>query len=165
MRRDELARPRCRVLCRLRHPPRLEGLRHHENPALHHRLAADASHPGLGRQGPQAIRPVVARFIAFTAGYNLYARLPHLLVDIRVLPYYYITMITSRLTSKYQATIPGQVREILGVGRGDSIAFSIADGKVILEKVEPVDTDFLRMLDRTLDDWNSPEDDDAFRNL
>jgi AbrB family looped-hinge helix DNA binding protein len=74
-------------------------------------------------------------------------------------------MITSRLTSKYQATIPGKVREILGIGRGDSVAFSVADGKVILKKVEPVDKDFLRMLDRTLDDWNSPEDDHAFENL
>jgi antitoxin PrlF len=74
-------------------------------------------------------------------------------------------MIISRLTSKYQATIPGQVREILGVGRGDSIAFSILDGKIVLEKVEPVDTDFHHMLDRTLNDWNSPEDDDAFGNL
>ena len=74
-------------------------------------------------------------------------------------------MITSRVTSKYQATIPGQIRDILGIGRGDSIAFSIEDGKVTLEKVEPLDTDFLRMLDRSLDDWNSPEDDDAFGNL
>jgi len=74
-------------------------------------------------------------------------------------------MITSRLTSKYQATIPSQIREILDIGSGDIVAFSVADGRVVLQKVEPVDTDFLRLLDRTLDDWNSPEDDRAFGNL
>ena len=74
-------------------------------------------------------------------------------------------MIISRVTSKYQATIPSDIRDILKLGRGDSIAFSITDGKVVLEKVQPVDANFLRMLDRTLSEWNSPEDDDAFKDL
>src|SRR5271166_5855475 len=74
-------------------------------------------------------------------------------------------MINSRVTSKYQATIPSDIRDILKLGRGDSIAFSITDGKVVLEKVQPVDANFLRMLDRTLSEWNSPEDDDAFKDL
>ena len=74
-------------------------------------------------------------------------------------------MINSRVTSKYQATIPSDIRDILKLGRGDSIAFSITDGKVVLEKVQPVDANFLRMLNRTLSEWNSPEDDDAFKDL
>ncbi len=36
----------------------------------------------------------------------------------------------SRLTSKYQATIPQPVRESLGVGAGDSIAFVVESGRV-----------------------------------
>ena len=74
-------------------------------------------------------------------------------------------MIISRVTSKYQTTIPGPIRKMLGLAQGDSVAFSVADGKVILEKLEPMDKDFLRMLDQTLSEWNSPEDDDAFRDL
>jgi antitoxin PrlF len=74
-------------------------------------------------------------------------------------------LLTSRLNLKYQATIPRQVREILGIGRGDSIVFLIADGKVFLENAPPVHTSLVRMLDGTLDDWNSAEDDDAFSNL
>lgn len=40
----------------------------------------------------------------------------------------------SRITSKGQVTIPKAVREALGVGRGDRVAFRVQeDGTVVLE--------------------------------
>ncbi|MFN3288756.1 MAG: AbrB/MazE/SpoVT family DNA-binding domain-containing protein [Sphingomonadaceae bacterium] len=43
-------------------------------------------------------------------------------------------MIQSRLTAKAQTTIPRAVRQALGVRPGDSLAYSIEDGRVVLHK-------------------------------
>ena len=43
-------------------------------------------------------------------------------------------MITSKLTSKAQTTIPQAVRTALGVGPGDEIAYAIVEGHVLLTK-------------------------------
>jgi antitoxin PrlF len=46
---------------------------------------------------------------------------------------------TSKLTSKYQATIPEPVRKALHLGAGDAIAFDIDDNQIRLRKARPVD--------------------------
>ena len=71
----------------------------------------------------------------------------------------------SRLTSKYQATIPRPVRERLGVGAGDSVAFIVEDDRVWLRRAEPLDREFARALTDTLDEWLSPADEEAYRGL
>jgi antitoxin PrlF len=43
-------------------------------------------------------------------------------------------MITSRLTSKAQTTIPQAVRTALGLRPGDSIAYQIEDGRAVLTR-------------------------------
>jgi antitoxin PrlF len=43
-------------------------------------------------------------------------------------------MITSRITSKAQTTVPLPVRLALGLSEGDEILYSIEDGRVILAK-------------------------------
>jgi antitoxin PrlF len=43
-------------------------------------------------------------------------------------------MIQSRITAKAQTTIPRAVREALGVGAGDTLAYRIEDGVVILTR-------------------------------
>jgi len=43
-------------------------------------------------------------------------------------------MITSKLTSKAQTTIPQPVRVALHLREGDAIAYRIEDGRVILSK-------------------------------
>jgi antitoxin PrlF len=43
-------------------------------------------------------------------------------------------MITSKLTSKAQTTIPQPVRAALRLAEGDEIAYEIEDGRVILTK-------------------------------
>ena len=50
---------------------------------------------------------------------------------------------SSKLTSKYQATIPEPVRKILNLDAGDSLAFDIDEGQVQLRNQTPL-TSLLR---------------------
>lgn len=71
----------------------------------------------------------------------------------------------STLTSKYQATIPAEVREKLELHAGDKIAFEIVRNKVYLIKIKPFDLDYHQALENTLSEWNSAEDETAYENL
>lgn len=44
-------------------------------------------------------------------------------------------MLTSRLTSKAQTTLPRAVRQALGVGPGDVVAYAVEPGRVVLTRV------------------------------
>jgi antitoxin PrlF len=72
---------------------------------------------------------------------------------------------TSKLTSKYQATIPEPVRRLLHLEAGDAIAFDIDDTTVKLRKARPVDLAFAQGLEGTLTEWSSAADDKAYRDL
>jgi antitoxin PrlF len=73
---------------------------------------------------------------------------------------------TSRLTSKGQATFPAGVRERLHLKPGDRVVFEAANsGPVFVRKFEPLDLEYLAALETTLSEWNSAEDDEAFRDL
>jgi antitoxin PrlF len=71
-------------------------------------------------------------------------------------------MITSKLTSKAQTTIPLPVRNALRLGAGDEIAYRIEGEHVILTKADrgPVDDPFA-----TFDEWSSEADRLAFADL
>jgi antitoxin PrlF len=75
-------------------------------------------------------------------------------------------MITSKLTSKAQTTIPRAVRTALGVRPGDEIAYAIADGHVLLTKAAKLrrgasfEDPFA-----SFQEWDTPEDDEAFGDL
>ena len=72
-------------------------------------------------------------------------------------------MITSRLTSKAQTTIPQPVRAALGLRPGDAIAYRIEDGRVVLTraKVEaPEDDPF-----GTFGEWGGAADTEAYAGL
>jgi antitoxin PrlF len=64
-------------------------------------------------------------------------------------------MITSKLTTKAQTTIPQAVRAALGLREGDEITYSIEEGRVVLTRAtaEPADDPF-----HTFTDWNSEAD-------
>jgi AbrB family looped-hinge helix DNA binding protein len=76
-----------------------------------------------------------------------------------------VTKLTSRLTSKGQATIPKPVRDHLGLRAGDAVQFVVEQGRVVLRRPDPLDDDYLRLATTAFDDWNAPEADDAFRDL
>ena len=72
-------------------------------------------------------------------------------------------MITSRLTSKAQTTIPQPVRAALRLKQGDEILYEIDQDPVILTKArrgKERDDPF-----RTFDEWNSDADKKAYGRL
>jgi antitoxin PrlF len=75
-------------------------------------------------------------------------------------------METSRLTAKYQATVPADVRAALGLQAGDTIAWDVTDGNARVRKIAALDLLFLRGVEANLaEEWLSTEDMDAFRDL
>ena len=72
-------------------------------------------------------------------------------------------MITSKLTSKAQTTIPQPVRTALRLREGDEIAYVIEAGRVSLTRAQsdkPTDDPF-----RTFAEWDSAADTDAYAGL
>ena len=72
-------------------------------------------------------------------------------------------MITSRLTSKAQTTIPRAVRTALGLHAGDEVAYVIEDGRAVLTRVDGgvvADNPFA-----TFSEWHSDADVDAYGKL
>ncbi|MEE8114340.1 MAG: AbrB/MazE/SpoVT family DNA-binding domain-containing protein [Nitrososphaerales archaeon] len=74
-------------------------------------------------------------------------------------------MLTSRLSSKGQVTIPKEIREAIGLESGNMIAYEVHNGSVIISRVEAFDTAFHEALSKTLEEWESSEDEEAFRDL
>ena len=81
----------------------------------------------------------------------------------------------AKLTSKGQTTIPREVRDKLAqfgltlrggtLSPGGVIAFEIEGDVVRLRKVEPLDLGYLRAVQTTLCEWESPEDAEAYDDL
>lgn len=76
----------------------------------------------------------------------------------------------SRITSKYQATVPADVRAALGVKAGDRLAWQIeADGAKVRgvpePNVEEVYTGAVNVDSKVFGEWLSDEDEEAFRDL
>jgi len=71
----------------------------------------------------------------------------------------------SKVTVKYQATIPREVREFLGVRQGDAVEYRIEKGEVKLKRVTTPDTEYLKAIQKTLTEWDTKADDAAFRDL
>lgn len=71
-------------------------------------------------------------------------------------------MITSKITSKAQTTVPQPVRAALRVGEGDQLAYRIEGDQVILTKVkrDSVDDPFA-----TFHEWSSEADQRAYADL
>ena len=71
----------------------------------------------------------------------------------------------SRVSSKGQVTLPKKVREAIGVGPGDAVAYDVAKGVVTLRRLEPIDLAFHAAVESTLAEWGSKEDDEAYGDL
>lgn len=72
-------------------------------------------------------------------------------------------MITSKLTTKAQTTIPQPIRAALHLREGDELAYQIDGARVILTKanaVKEVDDPF-----RTFSEWDSAADKKAYGRL
>lgn len=75
-------------------------------------------------------------------------------------------MSNSKITSKYQATIPKDIRDVLKLKPGDRITFEISiNNKVFLRKANQFDLEYTRALNDTLSEWNSQEDEKDYEDL
>ncbi|HEV7284205.1 MAG TPA: type II toxin-antitoxin system PrlF family antitoxin [Kaistia sp.] len=71
-------------------------------------------------------------------------------------------MITSRVTSKAQTTNPEPVRSALHLKEGDTLAYEITDGKVILTRAPARDADDPF---GTFSEWDGDADRKAYARL
>jgi antitoxin PrlF len=75
-------------------------------------------------------------------------------------------ILTGKMTSKGQVTVPKQIRDKLRLAAGDELMFSIDGNAVRLQKARPIDVAWHRSVEAMLaPEWNSPEDDEAFGDL
>ena len=72
----------------------------------------------------------------------------------------------AKISSKGQVTIPADVRKKLHLETGDTLAWETEeDRRIWVRRLEPLDHDYLAAVSGTLSEWNSPEDDEAYRDL
>ncbi len=74
-------------------------------------------------------------------------------------------METSRVTSRGQTTIPSKIRKSVGIKPGDILMFIANGDRVIMKKIEPRTDEYLESISETLNEWSSPEDEEAWRDL
>lgn len=74
-------------------------------------------------------------------------------------------MLASKITEKYQTTIPSEVRNFLHLKKGDRVKFRIEGNNVIVQKLPYTDHEYLDSLSKLLPEWLSPEDDKAYNDL
>lgn len=72
----------------------------------------------------------------------------------------------SKLTSKFQATIPRDIRNLLNLKSGDRVIFEVTkENRVELRKATKLDIAYLKSLESTLNEWNSIHDEEDFSDL
>ena len=73
-----------------------------------------------------------------------------------------MSVVFSKITSKSQTVIPREIREKLGVGPGDRLAYTMTESGVTIQKATPglEDDPFA-----VFSEWASPEDEKAYANL
>jgi antitoxin PrlF len=69
------------------------------------------------------------------------------------------------ITAKGLVTVPKAIREALGLRQGDQLRWDLEDGGVRARLVSPLDLTYLRGVEAGLQEWASPEDEQAFADL
>ena len=71
----------------------------------------------------------------------------------------------ARLRARGQTTIPKKIRDAANLRPGDVLAFEIEGERLVLHKVTQGQDEYLQALSRVVGEWNSPEDEEAWRDL
>lgn len=66
-----------------------------------------------------------------------------------------------------QTVIPREVRTALKVRAGDLLAWELTENgdEVRVRRVQPLDLEYLHAVESSLSEWNSPKDEEAYRDL
>ena len=71
----------------------------------------------------------------------------------------------SKLNYKHQIKLPIEVRRVLKLKAGDSVTFEMGNNGIRLLKTHPQNNTHLKSIEGTLSEWDSEEDEIAFRDL
>jgi bifunctional DNA-binding transcriptional regulator/antitoxin component of YhaV-PrlF toxin-antitoxin module len=72
----------------------------------------------------------------------------------------------SKITAKGQTTVPQEVRVALKSKPGDLLAWEVGkEGRVAVRRVQPMDVEYLRAVEKTMSEWNTAEDDSVWRSI
>ena len=73
-------------------------------------------------------------------------------------------MHVSKLSAKGQVTIPKEIRKAAGIEPGDLVAYELQGQCIKLKRITPFDAAFHSAVSETLEEWNSPDDEEAFNH-
>ena len=74
--------------------------------------------------------------------------------------------VISKITAKGQTTVPQEVRVALKSKAGDLLAWEIdTNGQVGVRRVQPMDVEYLRAIEKTMSEWGTAEDEAAYGDL
>lgn len=71
----------------------------------------------------------------------------------------------AKVGGRGQTTIPKRVHAAANLNVGDTLAFEVQADHLIVRKMAVVQDAYLHGVEHTLDEWNSPEDEEAWRDL
>ena len=69
-------------------------------------------------------------------------------------------IVTSKITSKGQVTVPKRVRESLGIKIGDSIAYEVHEDSAVIRRIPKIDVEWAKSIENTLTEWVDELDDE-----
>lgn len=75
-------------------------------------------------------------------------------------------ILTGKMTTKGQLTVPKEIRDQLGLDAGVELVFFVDGSGLRIEKAKPFDVAWHRFTQASMaEEWDSPEDEEAFRDL
>ena len=73
---------------------------------------------------------------------------------------------SSKVTAKYQATIPKEIRAKLDLHAGDYLLFEDKNDQIVISKAKNVEWQYLKSVSSTLEaEWLSEADEEAYGDL
>ncbi len=71
----------------------------------------------------------------------------------------------AKISAKGQTTIPKAIREAANLKTGDLITFEIEGDHLLVRRISDGPEEYLRAVQSTMSEWNSAEDEEAWRDL
>lgn len=119
----------------------------------------------------------MSRFFSTTLGSNLCGQLGkanvpiylHILKELLIFPRISSTeqqiMELAKITSRGQTTIPKRIREAFDLREGDVISFELEGDHLLVQKLLSGRDEYLQGIGGGLSEWDSPEDENVWRDL